>query len=109
MYTGEQFNLAIKKMQDSVIKIYNKATEANVPNDLIVKELLDLDLNQTIGKEMNGQLELLMTQYAVELKKMQSFADISETLIESLIRTALIVYQNKIKYKIDVMKKLKIE
>ena len=109
MYTGEQFNLAIKKMQDSVIKIYNKANKANVPNDVIVKELLDLDLNQTIGKEMNGQLELLMTQYAVELKKMQSFADISETLIESLIRTDLIVYQNKIKDKIDVMKKLMIE
>ena len=50
-----------------------------------------------------------MTQYALELKNMQSFADISETVIESLIRTDLIVYQNKIKDKIDVMKKLMIE
>ena len=109
MYTGEQFNIAIQKLQDSVIKIYNKANKANVPNDVIVKELLDLDLNQAVGKQINGQLELLMTQYALELKNMQSFADISETVIESLIRTDLIVYQNKIKDKIDVMKKLMIE
>lgn len=109
MYKGEQFNIAIQKMQDSIIKIYNKANKANVPNDVIIKELLDLDLNQTVGREINGQLEQLMTQYAVELKSMQSFADISETVIESLIRTDLIVYQNKIKDKIDVMKKLMIE
>ena len=109
MYKGEQFNIAIQKMQDSIIKIYNKANKANVPNDVIIKELLDLDLNQTVGREINGQLEQLMTQYAVELKSMQSFADVSETVIESLIRTALIVYQNKIKDKIDVMKKLMIE
>tara|TARA_R110000824_G_scaffold81887_2_gene205590 strand:+ start:1608 stop:2306 length:699 start_codon:yes stop_codon:yes gene_type:complete len=109
MYKGEQFNIAIQKMQDSIIKIYNKANKANVPNDVIIKELLDLDLNQTVGREINGQLEQLMTQYAVELKSMQSFADVSETVIESLIRTDLIVYQNKIKDKIDVMKKLMIE
>ena len=108
-YTGKDFSLAFEKVQDTALRIYNRANKANVPNDLIVKELLDLDLDSIIGREMNPELERLMIQYASELKSMQSFADISENVIESLIRTDLIVYQNKIQDKIDVMRKLMIE
>ena len=108
-YTGKDFSLAFEKVQDTALRIYNRANKANVPNDLIVKELLDMDLDSIIGREMNPELERLMIQYASELKSMQSFADISENVIESLIRTDLIVYQNKIQDKIDVMRKLMIE
>lgn len=108
-YTGKDFSLAFEKVQGTVLRLYNRANQANVPNDLIVKELLDMDLDSIVGREMNGELEKLMVQYASELRAMQSFADISETVIESLIRTDLIVYQNKIKDKVDVMRKLMIE
>ena len=108
-YTGKDFSLAFEKVQNNMLRIYSKANKANVPNDLIVKELLDMDLDSIIGREMNPELERLMIQYASELKSMQSFADISENVIESLIRTDLIVYQNKIQDKIDVMRKLMIE
>ncbi len=108
-YTGKDFSLAFEKVQGTVLRLYNRANQANVPNDLIVKELLDMDLESIVGREMNGELEKLMVQYASELRAMQSFADISETVIESLIRTDLIVYQNKIKDKVDVMRKLMIE
>jgi hypothetical protein len=108
-YTGKDFSLAFEQVQDTVLKIYNRANKAQLSNDLIVKELLDLDLDQIVGNQMNGELEKLMTQYASELKAMQSFADISENVIDSLIKTDLIVYQNKIKDKIDVMRKLMIE
>ena len=108
-YTGKDFSLAFEKVQDTILKIYNQANKSNVSNDLIVKELLDLDLDTVIEKDMNVELNKLMTQYATELKTMQSFADISENVIDSLIKTDLIVYQNKIKDKIDVMRKLMIE
>ena len=108
-YTGKDFSLAMEKIQDTALRIYNRANKANVPNDLIVKELLDMDLDSIVGREMDVELEKLMIQYASELRAMQSFADISENVIESLIRTDLIVYQNKIKDKIDVMRKLMIE
>ena len=108
-YTGKDFSLAMEKIQDTALRIYNRANKANVPNDLIVKELLDMDLDSIVGREMDVELEKLMIQYAAELRAMQSFADISENVIESLIRTDLIVYQNKIKDKIDVMRKLMIE
>ena len=108
-YTGNDFSLAFEQVQDTVLKIYNNANKAQLSNDIIVKELLDLDLDQIVGNKMNIELEKLMTQYAFELKSMQSFADISENVIDSLIKTDLIVYQNKIKDKIDVMRKLMIE
>ena len=108
-YTGKDFSLAMEKIQDTALRIYNRANKANVPNNLIVKELLDMDLDSIVGREMDVELEKLMIQYASELRAMQSFADISENVIESLIRTDLIVYQNKIKDKIDVMRKLMIE
>jgi len=108
-YTGKDFSLAFEKVQNNMLRIYSKANKANVPNDLIVKELLDMDLNSIVGREMDAELERLMIQYASELKSMQSFADISENVIESLIKTDLIVYQNKIQDKIDVMRKLMIE
>ena len=108
-YTGKDFSLAFEQVQDTVLKIYNRANKAQLSNDVIVKELLDLDLDQIVGNQMNGELEKLMTQYAAELKAMQSFADISENVIDSLIKTDLIVYQNKIKDKVDVMRKLMIE
>tara|TARA_R100001086_G_scaffold64016_1_gene29716 strand:+ start:608 stop:1309 length:702 start_codon:yes stop_codon:yes gene_type:complete len=108
-YTGKDFSLALEKVQKTALRIYNNANKANLSNDVIVKELLDLDLDNIIKKDMDKELEKLMIQYAAELKAMQSFADISENVIESLIRTDLIVYQNKIKDKIDVMRKLMIE
>ena len=108
-YTGKDFSLAFEKVQNNMLRIYSKANKANVPNDLIVKELLDMDLNSIVGREMDAELERLMIQYASELKSMQSFADISENVIESLIKTDLIVYQNEIQDKIDVMRKLMIE
>ena len=108
-YTGKDFSLALEKVQDTALRIYNNANKANLSNDVIVKELLDLDLDNIIKKDMDVELEKLMIQYASELRAMQSFADISENVIESLIRTDLIVYQNKIKDKIDVMRKLMIE
>ena len=109
MYSGEDFNKAFETLQATVIGIYKRAKEANVSNDIKVKELLDLDVESIVGRKMNGELDKLMTQYAIELKGMQSFADISETVIESLVRSDLIVYQNKIKDKIDQMKRLMIE
>ena len=108
-YSGQDFNKAFEKVQKTIVNIYDKATKANLSNDQIVKELLDLDLDQIVGRQMDAELEMLMTQYALELKAMQSFSDISETVIESLIKTDLIVYQNKIQDKIDVMRKLMIE
>ena len=108
-YSGQDFNKAFEKVQKTIVNIYDKATKANLSNDQIVKELLDLDLDQIVGRQMDAELERLMTQYALELKAMQSFSDISETVIESLIKTDLIVYQNKIQDKIDVMRKLMIE
>ena len=101
-YTGKDFSLAMEKIQDTALRIYNRANKANVPNALIVIELLDMDLDSIVGREMDVELEKLMIQYDAELRAMQSFADISENVIESLIRTDLIVYQNKIKDKISL-------
>ena len=45
-YTGNDFSLAFEQVQDTVLKIYNNANKAQLSNDIIVKELLDLDLDQ---------------------------------------------------------------
>ena len=108
-YEGKDFKLAFEKVQGNMLRIYNKAKSSNLSNDVIVRELLDMDLDAVVGRDMNGELNKLMTQYALELKAMQSFADISENVIESLIKTDLLVYQNKIRDKVDVMRKLMIE
>ena len=110
-FDQEQFGKAWGKIQELVSSMYGRFLQSNVPNEVLIKELLDLDLKTMLFDDfkLNGEMNMITNNYVKTLKSMEAFANVPEATLQTLIRADVNFFNAKVGEQSELMKRLMIE
>ena len=111
MLDQDQFGMAWNKIQELVSSMYGRFLDSDLPSEVIVKELIDLDLKTILFDDfkLNGEMNAITNNYVKTLKSMESFASVPEATLQTLIRADVNFFSAKVGEQSELMKRLMIE
>jgi hypothetical protein len=111
MADQDQFGMAWAKIQDLVSSMYGRFLASDLPSEVIVKELIDLDLKTILFEDfkLNGEMNTITNNYVKTLKSMEAFSNVPEVTLQTLIRADVNFFSAKVGEQSELMKRLMIE
>ena len=97
------------EVQDLMVRMYSKLK--NQDRSIVLQELSDADFEDLIMTEfgVGGELEKVAKEYISSLKGLEAFADVDESVLQSLIKMDMDAYRTKIADAAATMRKQTIE
>lgn len=110
-FNEEKFGKAWERVQELMGKTYGALIKTNASSEVIMKTLIDLDMQTLVFEEfgLNGEINAINARYIETLKGLEPFAKVTEASLQTLIQTDMIVYKSKILEQSELMRKLMIE
>lgn len=98
-----------EEVQDLMVRMYAKLKDKD--RSRVLKELTDADFENLIMSEfgVGGELEKVAGEYISTLKGIEAFADVDESVLQSLIKMDMDAYRTKIADAAATMRKQTIE
>ena len=108
-YDPKDFEKAWSDVQDMMVRLYGKLKDKSRAQ--VIREMADVDMDVLIQKEfgIGGELEKIAAGYISELKAIEAFAPVEESVLQALIKMDLDVFRGKIRDASSIIRKQVIE
>lgn len=106
-YDPKKFELAWDKVLKHFVKLYARLLDSGATREQIIRELVDIDIQDLVMVKfnLNGEMDDVMKAYFQELRGIESFAEVDENVLKSLLKADSLVYKTKIIESSEVLRK----